>query len=96
MFCPQCGSTQSDELKFCKQIPPAVGAALIFNGIFVSKQGREKTLGVADLDTKELEKPAVSNYLSAADTSELASGVPFSVTDETTRHLHQKIPTREK
>lgn len=73
-------------------LPLMVGLALIFNGVFVSKRG----VGVAavhetDTGTKELEAPPSGNYLSPADTSDLVSSVPFSVTDRTTRHL-QKEP----
>ena len=70
-------------------IPLMVGAALIFNGMFVGRRKGEITSVGSDLGTNELAPPAPVNYLSPADTGDLASGVPFSVTDKTTRHLDE-------
>lgn len=77
-------------------LPLLVGAALIFNGMFVSKRGNELPRYETEPDTKELEEPAGANYLSPADTTNLTSGVPFSVTDDTTRHLQEKSRNRER
>jgi hypothetical protein len=77
-------------------IPLLVGAALIFNGVFVSKRGAETTAIDNDAVTKELEAPAELNYLSPADTTDIVTGVPFSVTDPTTRHLQKKERSRDK
>ena len=75
-------------------IPLLVGAALIFNGVFVSKRGvGSLDAHETDAGPKELDAPSPVNYLSPADTSDLASPVPFSVTDKTTRHL-QKEPRK--
>jgi hypothetical protein len=70
-------------------IPLLVGAALIVNGTFISRRNEKLLDGGADRNTKELEPPADPNYLSPPTTNELASGVPFSVVDETTRHLQE-------
>jgi hypothetical protein len=73
-------------------IPIFVGAALIFNGMFISKRGELPAAHETDTGVKEIDAPSgANNYLSPADTSELASKTPFSVTDRTTRHL-QKEP----
>jgi hypothetical protein len=72
-------------------LPFLVGAALIFNGMFVSKRGTSLSAHETDTGTKELESPSDRNYLSPADTNDLVTPVPFSVTDRTTRHL-QKQP----
>ena len=71
-------------------IPLLVGAALIFNGVFVSRRGTALTGHDDDVVTKELEAPPKLNYLSPADATDVASSVPFSVTDATTRHLEKK------
>ena len=69
-------------------IPIFVGAALIVNGMFVSKRvditedPRSENGPVA----KELGDTDSGQYLSPADTNELGLEV-FSVTDETTKHL---------
>src|SRR5687767_1678938 len=72
-------------------IPLLVGAALIFNGMFVSKRGEEHVMKPDDAapDTKELKDPGAPTFLSPADTTDLASAAPFSVTDDTTRHLQE-------
>jgi hypothetical protein len=67
-------------------IPVMVGAALIINGIFVSKKG-----DVHSTDTGTAKPPAEPSLLSPAETNQLAASVPFSVTDETTRHLKEPI-----
>ena len=76
-------------------LPLMVGAALIANGMFVSKRGSGPILDESERDTKELEPPPAPNYLSRADTNDLATHAPFSVTDRTTRHL-RKNPDREE
>jgi len=69
-------------------IPLFVGVALVFNGMFVSKK-RELTAGHKTEDgTKELPDASGPAFVGPADTSRLGA-VPFSVTDETTRHLER-------
>ncbi len=75
-------------------IPVLVGLALIFNGMFVSKRGdgmhTDTNIGEGKLpnETPNSElRASAETYLPPADTSDLASKVPFSVTDETTKHL---------
>jgi len=74
-------------------LPILIGGALIFNGMFVSKRGADMSVHETDSGPKELDAPSTANYLSPADTNDLASSVPFSVTDRTTRHL-QKEPRK--
>ena len=74
-------------------LPVLIGAALIFNGMFVSKRGAESAAHDTDTGTRELDGQSSGNYLSPADTNDLVSSVPFSVTDRTTRHL-QKEPRK--
>jgi hypothetical protein len=62
-------------------IPVFVGLALIFNGIFVSKRGSG--------DQSNAPEPERPNVILPAETNQLAGGVPFSVTDDTTRHLEK-------
>ncbi|MGB7068507.1 MAG: zinc ribbon domain-containing protein [Pyrinomonadaceae bacterium] len=76
-------------------IPLLVGAALIFNGIVVSKKSDKKAKNETEKGTEELGN-GEPGYLSPADTSRLASTVPFSVTDETTQHLKEPIPMTKK
>jgi len=76
-------------------IPLFVGAALIANGMFVSRRGETSTITEADVDTKELEPPPAMSYLSPADTSNLTSRTPFSVVDKTTRHLEKEPRDRK-
>ena len=74
-------------------IPLVVGAALIFNGTFVSKRAR---LGSGEDDAAaEPESPSASKpeTLLPADTNELFP-TAFSVTDETTRHLNEPVRRR--
>jgi hypothetical protein len=76
-------------------IPILVGAALIFNGVFLSE--KTDALPAANTDregeTGEL-SPSSASFLSPASTNELEAGTPFSVTDATTRHLHE-VPRRK-
>lgn len=65
-------------------IPLLVGAAMIFNGVFVSNRFDRLPGHETDTETKELKEGA--GYLPPADTRDLAP-IGFSVTDETTRHL---------
>jgi len=75
-------------------IPLLVGAALVFNGMFVSKRGSSPSAHETEAGTKELDAPSAGNYLSPADTTnDLA--VPFSVTDRTTRHLQKEPRERD-
>ena len=74
-------------------LPLLIGLAVLFNGMFVSKRGVGLAAHETDTGTKELDAPQAGNYLSPADTSDLVSSVPFSVTDRTTRHL-QKEPRK--
>ena len=73
-------------------IPVLVGAALIFNGMKVSRRPNELS---GESDESEFERRIASapeaGYLPAADTNDLVAGSPFSVTDPTTRHL-QEVP----
>jgi len=66
-------------------IPIFVGAALIINGVFISKKGDE--IGYTVPLTEQPD-----NVLPSTTTNELGPAVPFSVTDETTRHL-ERVPT---
>jgi hypothetical protein len=76
-------------------LPFLIGVALIFNGMFVSKRGADLSAHETDTGTKELDAPSAENYLSPADTNDLASPVPFSVTDRTTRHLQKEPRERD-
>ena len=77
-------------------IPLLIGAALIFNGMFISKPGVDALPGhETDASPKELDAPSGGNYLSPADTNDLVSSVPFSVTDRTTRHLQKEPRERD-
>ena len=77
-------------------IPLLIGAALIFNGMFISKRGVDALPGhETDASPKELDAPSGGNYLSPADTNDLVSSVPFSVTDRTTRHLQKEPRERD-
>jgi len=77
-------------------IPLFVGAALIFNGIVVSRRGGDGSPHETDAGSKEPVEPASESYLPPAETNRLASGVPFSVTDETTQHLAEPFPARQE
>ena len=73
-------------------IPIFVGAALIFNGMYISKRSSAGTRANAphtgDAETTQLPGPGTSDFLPPADTNELFPA-GFSVTDATTRHLKQ-------
>lgn len=71
-------------------IPIFVGAALIVNGMFVSKKGEVQEVRRTGEKTGELDQSDDPIFLPpAAETSQLSPDV-FSVTDETTKHL--KVP----
>jgi len=69
-------------------IPLFVGIALIINGVFVSKKiveaANREALPQRNIDT---------NLLRSPDTAEFAP-TGFSVTEETTRHLHDSRPNQ--
>lgn len=67
-------------------IPVLVGAALVFNGMVVTKKENQLDAGEPDDAVRELDTTTPS-FLPPADTNELGTGEPFSVTDRTTRHL---------
>ena len=69
-------------------IPLLVGAALVFNGMFVSKRGEEKPAVSPETVNPELNVPTTPEYLPPADTNELFPA-GLSVTEETTKHLKQ-------
>lgn len=68
-------------------IPILVGLALIINGTFISTRGKGE-----DESTSSSDDP---NSLDFAETNRLPEAVPFSVIDETTRHL-EKVPAGKK
>ena len=69
-------------------IPVLVGAALIFNGMVVSKKGEQKPAAPPEAVNPELNAPTTPEYLPPADTNELFPA-GFSVTEDTTKHLKQ-------
>jgi len=69
-------------------IPLLVGAALIFNGMVVSKKGEQKPAAPPEAVNPELNVPTTPEYLPPADTNELFPA-GFSVTEDTTKHLKQ-------
>lgn len=73
-------------------IPIFVGAALIFNGMYVSRRSDKSELpapsGMSDAETTQLSPNEVPGFLPPADTNELFPA-GLSVTDETTKHLKQ-------
>jgi hypothetical protein len=69
-------------------VPLLVGAALIFNGMFVSKKGEQKPALSPEAANPEISTPSVPEQLPPADTNELFPA-GFSVTEETTKHLKQ-------
>lgn len=71
-------------------IPLFVGAALIFNGMVVTKRQERTMHETTEPGAKNLAGSQPEGYLSPADTSELSSSLPFSVTDETTKNLVKK------
>lgn len=77
-------------------IPILIGGALMINGLFVSKLFGEKDTRSAEqiegasVSVKTGELPANGpGYLAPADTTRFPA-TPFSVTDETTRHLQER------
>jgi len=82
-------------------IPLLVGGALIINGLYVSKLFGGVRKPVEELDTASPsfatgELPAKGQeYLSPAETTRFPA-TPFSVTDETTRHLSKEPASGEK
>jgi hypothetical protein len=72
-------------------IPILVGAALIFNGMIVSKKGELEPAEPSEIENPELNVRATPEYLSPADTNELFPA-GLSVTDETTKHLKEPMP----
>lgn len=82
-------------------IPLFIGAALIINGLYVSKLfgGSGKTRDQIEPKTSPLETGELPHsdpeYLSPANTTRFAD-VPFSVADETTRHLEKRQEPEEK
>ena len=67
-------------------IPLFVGIALIINGMFVSRKGALTAGHKTEDGTSELPGASEPAFIGPAETSQLRA-VPFSVTDETTRHL---------
>ena len=76
-------------------IPFVVGAALIINGVFVSKMFAGSERSEAEQRSKELEGKSSGEYLPPGDTSPLFQA-GFSVTDETTEHLKEPARPRSK
>jgi len=70
-------------------IPLLVGAALIINGVFISKKGEPEPVVPAEAENPEIAAPAGPEYLPPADTNELFPA-GFTVTEETTKHLKQR------
>ncbi len=77
-------------------VPLFVGVALIFNGLVVSKRRELKSQHETGPGSKALNIPLADINLPAAETNQLASGVPFSITDETTQHLKEPVPAKRK
>lgn len=69
-------------------IPIFVGAALVFNGMVVSKKRESNLTDALGPGAALLENPNEPAFLSPADTNDLTPAA-FSVTDETTKHLKQ-------
>ena len=77
-------------------IPIFVGAALIVNGVFISKKGQGSEVHETDAGMQELPGRDKADFLPPAGTNQLGSSIPFSVTDETTQHLAESaIPKSE-
>ena len=74
-------------------IPLMVGIALIINGVFVSKEPEKLAGHETDSGTKEISGAAANDFLPPAGTNQL-SDIPFSVTDQTTRHLENRAAPR--
>jgi len=66
-------------------IPVFVGIALILNGLFISRKG----------PASAIDATGQQDILPPAEAHQLTPAVPFSVTDETTRHL-DAIPIGKK
>ncbi|MGI8732765.1 MAG: hypothetical protein ACR2LM_05625 [Pyrinomonadaceae bacterium] len=68
-------------------LPVLVGIALIINGVFVSKK-------IVEAEKRNVlpERETSSNLLRSADTTEFVAR-PFSVTEETTKHLRGSKPS---
>ncbi|MCC6328711.1 MAG: hypothetical protein IT174_09350 [Acidobacteria bacterium] len=75
-------------------IPLFIGLALIINGTFISKKGSPSNIHQTDTEKRTLGPEPVADLLPPAETNQLTAAVPFSVTDETTRHLNE--PARPK
>jgi hypothetical protein len=78
-------------------IPLLVGTALIVNGVFISKKGTGNafTESRSDDQAKEIAEPPKASFLPPrAETNPLERDV-FSVTDETTRHLEQRVEAKK-
>ena len=71
-------------------VPLFVGLALITNGIVVSKRLVETARRGSEMGPDGLEKPANSPLLHSVDTNEF-SHQPFSVTEQTTKHLSGSV-----
>lgn len=76
-------------------IPLMVGIALIINGVFVSKKPEKLSGHETDTGMEEVSGPASQDFLPPAGTH-LQGSVPFSVTDQTTRHLEEQPIPRTK
>jgi hypothetical protein len=68
-------------------IPTFVGFAMVFNGLFVSKRGELPAAPHANPDTSQ------PRDLKMPEATQIGPGAPFSVTDQTTRHL-EEVPRR--
>jgi len=77
-------------------IPIFVGLALIINGMFISKKGVRPDINRTDAANKELGPVPAADFLPPAETNQLRSALPFSVTDETTQHLKEPAETKAK
>ena len=76
-------------------IPLFVGIALIINGMFVSKKGELAAGHKTEDGTSELPGASEHAFIGPAETNQLGA-VPFSVTDETTRHLKEPVPVKRE
>ncbi len=76
-------------------IPILVGVALVFNGMFVSRVASHGSAHKTDDIPREFPDPHDS-FLPPAETRNIADSVPFSVTDETTRHLEEPLRNRSR
>jgi hypothetical protein len=76
-------------------IPFMVGIALIINGTIVSKKIAAASADRAAEEARHLAGKASGEYLPPADTNELFPA-GFSVTDNTTQHLKDRVERRPK